>query len=113
MTIKKRYLRVVHLLFIILMLIQLIPNALTTETYASYVIKFAIGLEVITLIASALIKKPLGLNLFVDIVEQYLQENKEELDKMDLKHLIGLVKENHNKDMIVKIQKLLEKTLLN
>lgn len=68
MTIKKRYLRVVHLLFIILMLIQLIPNALTTETYASYVIKFAIGLEVITLIASALIKKPLGLNLFVDIV---------------------------------------------
>lgn len=68
MTWKKRYLRVVHLLFIILMLIQFIPNSLTTETYASYVVKFAIGVEILTLIASAFIKKPLGLNLFVDIV---------------------------------------------
>ena len=68
MTIKKRYLRTVHFLFIALLLIQLLPNKLTTETYAGYVVWFAVGVEVLTLIVSALIKKPLGLTLFADIV---------------------------------------------
>ena len=68
MSIRKRYLRTVHFLFIALLLIQLIPDKLKTNTYASYVIWFAVGVEVLTLIVSAIIKKPLGLTLFVDIV---------------------------------------------
>jgi len=68
MTVKQRYLRVVHGLFIVFLLIQLIPDKLTTETYAGYAIWFVIGVEVLTLIISALIKKPASLNLFVDIV---------------------------------------------
>ena len=64
----RRYFRVVHALFAVLLLIQLIPDQLTTETYASYVLWFAIGVEVFTLIVSAFIKKPKGLNIFVDIV---------------------------------------------
>ena len=68
MTLKKRYLRTVHFLFIALLLVQLLPDKLTTDTYAGYVIWFAVGVEILTLIVSALIKKPLGLTLFVDIV---------------------------------------------
>ena len=52
----RRYFRVVHVLFAVLMLIQLLPDQLATETYASYAIWFAVGVEVLTLIASALIK---------------------------------------------------------
>ena len=68
MTLKKRYLRVVHALFIVFLLIQLIPDSLTTDTAAAYVIWFVIGVEALTLIVSALIKKPVSLDLFVDIV---------------------------------------------
>ena len=64
----RRYFRVVHILFAVLLLIQLLPDQLATETYASYAIWFAVGVEALTLIASALIKKPAALNLFVDIV---------------------------------------------
>ena len=64
----RRYFRVVHALFIVFLLIQLIPDKLTTETYAAYSIWFVIGVEVLTLVVSALIKKPVALNLFVDIV---------------------------------------------
>ena len=64
----RRYFRVVHALFAVLMLIQFIPDKLASETYASYAIWFAVGVEVLTLVVSAIIKKPLALNLFVDIV---------------------------------------------
>ncbi len=68
MTVKQRYLRVVHALFIVFLLIQFLPDRLVTDTYAGYAIWFAVGIEVLTLIVSALIKKPVSLNLFVDIV---------------------------------------------
>ncbi len=68
MTIKKRYLRVVHALFIVLLLIQLLPDQLSGDTYAQYVIWFAVGVEALTLLVSSFIKKPVGLNLFTDIV---------------------------------------------
>ena len=68
MTIKKRYLRVVHALFIVLLLIQLLPDKLSGDTYAQYVIWFAVGVEALTLLVSSFIKKPVGLNLFTDIV---------------------------------------------
>ena len=64
----KRYFRVVRGLFAVLLLIQFLPDKLTTETYVSYVIWFAVGVEVLTLILSAFIKKPASLNLFTDIV---------------------------------------------
>ena len=64
----KRYFRVVHGLFFVLLLIQFLPDRLTTDTYAHYGIWFAVGVEVITLIFSALIKKVESLNLFTDIV---------------------------------------------
>ena len=68
MTIKKRYFRVVHALFIVLLLIQLLPDQLSGDTYAQYVIWFAVGVEVLTLLVSSFIKKSVGLNLFTDIV---------------------------------------------
>ena len=68
MTFKKRYLRLVHLLFIVLLLIQLLPDKLSGDTYAQYVVWFAVGVEILTLIVSSFIKKPIGLTLFVDIV---------------------------------------------
>ena len=65
MTFKKRYLRLVHLLFIVLLLIQLLPDKLSGDTYAQYVVWFAVGVEILTLIVSSFIKKPIGLTLFV------------------------------------------------
>ena len=55
MTIKKKYLRVVHALFIVLLLIQLLPDQLSGDTYAQYVIWFAVGVEVLTLLVSSFI----------------------------------------------------------
>lgn len=68
MTIVKRYLRVTHILFIILLLIQLLPDKSTKEVFTGSLLIFAIGLEVITLIVSAFIKKEEALVLVLDIV---------------------------------------------
>ena len=57
MTAKKRYLRVTHLLFIILLLIQLLPDRSTKEVFTGSLVTFAVGLEVIVLAASSFIKK--------------------------------------------------------
>jgi len=67
MTLKKRYLRVTHLLFIILLLIQLIPEQSTKPAFTSSLVKFAIGFEVLVLVGSSLIKKEESLALLVDI----------------------------------------------
>ncbi|MBP3746060.1 MAG: ABC transporter permease subunit [Ruminococcus sp.] len=67
MTIKKRYLRIAHLLFIALLLIQLIPDQATYPVYTSLLVRFAVGTEIVVLIASALIKKEESLALLVDI----------------------------------------------
>ncbi|HRR77664.1 MAG TPA: ABC transporter permease subunit [Ruminococcus sp.] len=67
MTIKKRYLRIAHLLFIALLLIQLLPDQSTKAVYTSYLVRFAVGVEVIVLAASAIIKKEESLALLVDI----------------------------------------------
>ena len=66
--ILRRYLRVVHGLFAVFLLVQLLPDKLKTDTYASYVIWFAVGAEALTLVVSAFIKKRESLNLYVDIV---------------------------------------------
>ena len=67
MTIAKRYLRVVHLLFIALLLIQLLPDKSTKDVYTGNLITFAVAAEIIVLIISSFIKKEEGLKLVVDI----------------------------------------------
>ena len=68
MTVKKRFLRVVNFLFVALLLVQLIPNARTGESHTEYLVWFAVGLEAIVLLVSALAKKEKSLNLFLDII---------------------------------------------
>lgn len=67
MTFKKRYLRVAHLLFIALLLIQLLPDKSKNPVYTASLVTFAIGAEVIVLALSAFIKKEESLALLVDI----------------------------------------------
>lgn len=68
MTWKQRYLKVTNLLFVILILIQFLPNQASKEPYTAYVIWFAVGVELLVLILSSLVKKREGLNLFTDII---------------------------------------------
>ena len=67
MTAKRRYLRITHLLFIVLLLIQLLPDKSAKEVFTSSLVTFAVGLEVIVLAASTFIKKEEGLSLLLDI----------------------------------------------
>lgn len=67
MTLRKRYLRVTHLLFIALLLIQLLPDKSTKEVFTGSLIAFAVGLEIIVLGASSFIKKEEGVSLLLDI----------------------------------------------
>ena len=55
MTFAKRYLRVTHLLFAVLLLIQLLPDKSTKDVHTGALIAAAIGIEVITLVSSAYI----------------------------------------------------------
>ncbi|MGN0639923.1 MAG: ABC transporter permease [Oscillospiraceae bacterium] len=68
MTLKIRFLRVTNLLFVVLLAVQFLPDKISKDTQTAYVIWFAVGAEVLVLLASALIKKPKGLNLFLDII---------------------------------------------
>ena len=68
MNLKTRFLRITNLLFIVFILIQFIPNKLADNVYTSYAVWFAVGLEVLVLIVSALIKKEKGLDLFLDVI---------------------------------------------
>ena len=67
MTLQKRYLRITHLLFIALLLIQLLPIRSTKEVFTNSLIIFAVGVEVIVLIASTFIKNEKSLALLLDI----------------------------------------------
>jgi len=66
-TIAKRYLRVVHLLFIALLLIQLLPDKSTKDVYTGSLIAFAVAAEAVVLITSSFVKKEASLKLVVDI----------------------------------------------
>lgn len=68
MTWKNRFLRVTHLLFIALLLIQLLPNQSTKEVCTSSLVKFVIAVEAVTIAASIIIKKRESLSLLLDIV---------------------------------------------
>ena len=68
MTLKNRLLRVTHLLFVILLLVQLLPDRSDKDVYTGALIAFAVGLEAVTLGLSFLIKKKESLTLLLDIV---------------------------------------------
>lgn len=68
MTVQKRFLRVTNILFVVLMLVQLLPDKVSSETHTTYLIGFAIVLEVLALAASILSKNENGLNLSLDII---------------------------------------------
>lgn len=68
MTLKKRYLRVTNVLFVVFLLIQLIPDTVSKDSYSVYAVTFVIGIEILTLVVSTLIKKEDSLNLFLDII---------------------------------------------
>ena len=67
MTIKARFLRITHIFFAILMLIQLLPDKSQKEVCTSSLIVFAIGTEAVVIILSFLIKKKESLSLTLDI----------------------------------------------
>ena len=68
MTAAKRFVRVTHILFIVLLGIQFIPDSSTKETFTASLIIFISGLEAIVLAASVFIKKEKSLSLILDIV---------------------------------------------
>ena len=67
MTIKARFLRITHIFFAILMLIQLLPDKSQKEVCTSSLIFFAIATEAVVIILSFLIKKKESLSLTLDI----------------------------------------------
>lgn len=67
MTIKARFLRITHIFFAILMIIQLLPDNSQKEVCTSSLIVFAIAAEAVVIILSFLIKKKESLSLTLDI----------------------------------------------
>lgn len=68
MTIKARFLRMTHIFFAILMLIQLLPDKSQKEVCPSSLIAFAIAAEAIVIVLSFLIKRKESLSLTLDIL---------------------------------------------
>ena len=67
MSLKKRFLRVTHLLFIAVLLIQLLPDQSTKEVCTGSLVRFVIIVEAVVLAVSFFIKKPESLSLLLDI----------------------------------------------
>ncbi|MBR6385360.1 MAG: ABC transporter permease subunit [Ruminococcus sp.] len=67
MTLKKRCLRITHLLFILLVLIQFLPDRSTKDVFTNSLITFAVGIEAIVLAVSAFSKNERSLSLLLDI----------------------------------------------
>ncbi len=68
MTIKARFLRMTHIFFAVLMLIQLLPDKSQKEVCTSSLIVFAIAAEAVVIILSFLIKRKESLSLTLDIL---------------------------------------------
>ena len=65
---QKNVSRVAHLLFLLLLLVQLLPNKIAADPKTSYVLWLAIGVEVLVVMITAFMKPTQGLNLFFDII---------------------------------------------
>ncbi|MDD6735487.1 MAG: ABC transporter permease subunit [Clostridiales bacterium] len=68
MTKKRRFLKATNILFIVLLLVQLLPNRVSGETHTAYLVGFALVLEALAVAASILSKNEKGLNLSLDII---------------------------------------------
>lgn len=67
--VAKRFLRVTHLLFLLLLGVQFLPDhASVSEPRTAWLIWFAVIVEAVTLALTPLFKKREGLNLFLDII---------------------------------------------
>ena len=87
MTLKKRYLRLTHLLFLLLILIQFLPDKSTKEVFTSSLIIFAVGVEVIVLAASKFIKKEESKALcYLILSRQFFCSRREGLNSFDLQN---------------------------
>lgn len=64
MTLKERFLRIPHLWFLLLLLVQFLPDASEGEYYTAYVIGFAVILELLYLIVSVFSKKASSVSEF-------------------------------------------------
>ena len=65
---KERFLRVVNILFILLLLIQFLPNHNSVNPKTIYLIGFAVLVEAVVILVSALIKNRNAHTLFIDII---------------------------------------------
>ena len=68
LSIKERFLRVVNILFVLLLLVQLLPNHNSVNPKTVYLIGFTVILEAIVILVSSLIKNKTAHTLFVDII---------------------------------------------
>jgi NitT/TauT family transport system permease protein len=64
----RRFLRFCHILFVVFLLIQLLPDKAPRNAFSWYAIALVTGVEALTLLASAFIKKEFSLHLFTDII---------------------------------------------
>ena len=63
----RRFVRLCHVFFVVFLLIQLLPDRVSREPRAGYVVVFVFAFELVTVLVSALVKKERSLDLFVDI----------------------------------------------
>ncbi len=68
MTFGQRYLRITNLIFLLLIAVQFLPDKVAEDPKTKYIIWFSVGVEVLVLVLSDLIKKPQNLNLFLDVI---------------------------------------------
>ena len=68
MSFRQRFLRVTHLLFLLLIAVQFLPDQVKKDPQTAYVLWFAAGAEALVLLLSFLSRKPEGLTLLLDIV---------------------------------------------
>jgi NitT/TauT family transport system permease protein len=67
-TARQRFLRFCHILFVVFLLIQLLPDKAPRNAFPRYAVVLVSGIEVLTLLASVFIKKQFRLHLFTDII---------------------------------------------
>ena len=68
MNLKYRFIRFVNLFFVLLLLIQLLPNHTSSDPGTKYTVIFTLAIEVLVLLVSFLSKEKKSLNLFLDVI---------------------------------------------
>lgn len=68
MNLKYRFLRFVNLFFVLLLLVQLLPNQTKADPETKYTIIFTLVIEAFVILVSILAKEKKSLNLFLDVI---------------------------------------------